>query len=44
MCIRDISITGKTDYSKAGWADAAQSIQLERLNWNGMKDNDPDQF
>lgn len=40
----DLSITGKTDYSKAGWANAAQSIKLERLNWNGMKDNDPDQF
>lgn len=40
----DLSITGKTDYSKAGWATAAQAIELERLNWNGMKDNDPDQF
>lgn len=40
----DLSITGKTDYSKAGWASAAQAIELERLNWNGMKDNDPSQF
>ena len=40
----DLSISGKTDYSKAGWASAAQAIQLEQLNWNGMKDNDPDQF
>lgn len=40
----DLSITGKTDYSKGGWATAAQAIELERLNWNGMKENDPDQF
>ena len=40
----DLSITGKTNYAKGGWATAAQAIELERLNWNGMKDNDPDQF
>ena len=40
----DLSISGKTDYSKSGWATAAQAIELDRLNWNGMKDNDPDQF
>ncbi|MDE6378176.1 MAG: SusC/RagA family TonB-linked outer membrane protein, partial [Duncaniella sp.] len=40
----DLSITGKTDYSKAGWASAAQLIQLERNNWNGLVNNDPDQL
>jgi len=40
----DLSITGKYDYSKAGWASAAQLIQLEKLNWQGMLDNDPDQL
>lgn len=40
----DLSITGKYDYSKAGWASASQLIQLERLNWQGMVDNDPDQL
>ncbi|MCM1076399.1 MAG: SusC/RagA family TonB-linked outer membrane protein [Bacteroides sp.] len=40
----DLSITGKYDYSKAGWANAAQLIQLEKLNWQGMLDNDTDQL
>lgn len=38
----DLSITGRKDYSKAGWASAAQLIQLERLNWNAML-AEPDQ-
>lgn len=40
----DLSISGKTDYSKSGWASAAQAIELDLLNWNGMKEKDPDQF
>lgn len=40
----DVSFTGKYDYSKAGWATAAQLIDLERRNWNGMLENDPYQL
>lgn len=36
----DLSITEKINYNKAGWANAAQLIQLERYNWADMVAND----
>lgn len=40
----DLSITGKTDWSQSGWATAAELIELERLEFNGMKENRADLF
>lgn len=36
----DLSITDKINYNKGGLATAAQTIELERLNWNAMRDDD----
>lgn len=36
----DITITDKLNYNKSGLASAAQTIQLERLNWDAMRADD----
>lgn len=36
----DITITDKLDYNKGQLANAAQVIELERLNWNAMRADD----
>lgn len=36
----DLTITDKLNYNKGGLATAAQTIELERLNWNAMRADD----
>ena len=36
----DITITDKLNYNKGGLATAAQTIELERLNWDAMRADD----
>ena len=36
----DLTITDKLNYNKGGLATAAQTIELEQLNWNAMRADD----